>query len=149
MLSAGSGLNSEQGAKYLHALKSSQVTVGMPSCAGQPGGRNDSRTVTEPLEKDMLWGAQWFGKAGWEAVWKIKAGLWHPIGWGRWSFISIPWRSPSSGDVVPFPVSLNWEQLLVWVRRRFILHSAWWEISAAWSLTHIRSDADGAAMKKL
>lgn len=42
-------------------------------------------SVTEALKKDTLWGARWFGKAGWEAVWKIKgpAGLWDPRGWGR------------------------------------------------------------------
>lgn len=78
--------------------------------------------ASEPLKKDMLWGAQWFGKAGWEAVWKIKgpAGLWDPIGWG-----SIPEMEsliPSLWDPL---VQVMWSPFL----SQSIWNSLWCESS--------------------
>lgn len=96
--------------------------------------------ATEPLRGDVLWEVRWFGKAGWEVVWKIKgpAGLRGPIRWGR--LLSAAVLTPATWDSLaqemwcpflshPAGYRLWWES-----RARpglVLLHNVWWGISAA------------------
>lgn len=123
LLSAGKELNWEQGAKYLHALRSSQD--GKLSMRESPEEGMTQGNAIEPLRRDVLWEVRWFGKAGWEVVMCGKSKV-HLVHVDRQARAGRCWQQmnsshtgfPSSGDAVSISVSPSWVQPLVGIQSK-------------------------------